>query len=111
MEYHSETAREFARAWQSGLANYIKTQSEFSDALQNTYERWFRRMQATAESGPVLGLKLLAARSPSDVFAAWQEWATGLCTTTAEGYSQSISDGRKMAELEARFVPPETADA
>ena len=77
------------------------------DALQNTYELWFFPMQATAESGPVLGLKLLAARSPSDVFAAWQEWATRLSTTTAEGYSQSIGDGRKMGEPEARFRPRE----
>jgi|SRR5579863_7345934 hypothetical protein len=80
------------------------------DALQNTYELWFLRMQATAESGPVLGLKLLAARSPSDVLAAWQEWATRLSTTTAEDYSPLIGDGRKMGELKPASYLAKTAD-
>jgi hypothetical protein len=110
MEYHSETARELDAIWWSGLANYIKTQSEFGRALQNAYQCWHGRMQAMAELGPAFASKMLAARSPSDVFTAWQEWATRWSTTTAESYSQLISDGRKMGEREARFLPPKAAD-
>jgi hypothetical protein len=111
MEYHSETARELDAIWRSGLANYITTQSEFSRVLQDIQQRRFGRMQALAELGPAFASKLLAARSPSDIFAAWQEWATRWFTVTAENYRQLISESREMDELETRFLPaPEAAD-
>jgi hypothetical protein len=75
MENSSETTRAFAAIWQRGVADYINAQSEFSRALQNSNQRWLGRIQSMAEVGSAFASKLIAARSPLDAFAAWQEWA------------------------------------
>ncbi len=80
MEYHSETARELATVWRSGLANYIKTQSEFGRVLLNTHQRWLGHMQATAELGPAFASKLL----------------TAFCRLAGMGYAVVNGDGRKL---------------
>jgi hypothetical protein len=109
MEYGSETASAFAAIWQSGVADYIDAQSEFSLALQNSNQHWLGRIQSMAELGSAFASKLIAARSPLDAFAAWQDWAAQWVKISAENWQQLFSDGQKIGELESRLVA--TVDA
>ena len=101
MENGSETARAFAAMWQGGVSEYFNAQSEFSRALQ---QRWLDRIQSMAEVGSAFASKLIAARSPLDAFAAWQEGAAQWLKISAENWQQLFSDGQKIGELEGRLV-------
>ena len=109
MENGSETTRAIAAMWQGGVSEYINAQSEFSRALQNSNQRWLGRIQSMAEVGSAFASKLIAARSPLDAFAAWQDWAAQWLKISAENWRQLFSDSQKIGELESRLVA--TADA
>ena len=103
MENGSETASAFAAMWQGGVSEYFNAQSEFSRALQIP-QRWLGRIQSMAEVGSAFASKLIAARSPLDAFAAWQEGAAQWLKISAENWQQLFSDGQKIGELEGRLV-------
>jgi 1,4-dihydroxy-2-naphthoyl-CoA synthase len=65
---------------------------------------WLGRIQLMAEVGSAFASKLIAARSPLDAFAAWQEGAAQWLKISAENWQRLFSDGQKIGELESRLV-------
>jgi len=111
LAHHSETARELEAFWQSGLAKFVSTQEQVGRTQQQAQKNWLGCMQAMAEAGSAFASRLFTARSPSDTFAAWQEYTTRLLSVTIENYWQLVSDGQQLGDLETRFLPaPEDAD-
>ena len=102
-EYRSETVKESAAFWKTGIAdlikwqqNFAKAQAELSATLRDDNQQWIDRVQLKLYSASEFVRKLTAARSILDAIAAYQEWAIQWQRLIAEDGQQLLAESEKL---------------
>jgi hypothetical protein len=80
----------------------LRMQQEMFDMLQDISRDWLVRGTAQAELAFKLPNKLTTAHSPSDAFAAYQEWLSEWLNLCSEGSARFVSDGQKLVDTGVR---------
>lgn len=82
----------------------IKLQTELFRYLQETNEKFVRRMQSEAALASEFATKLAASRSFPETAAACQEWTNRHIELLAQDRQCLFADGKKIMEAGARVL-------
>ena len=96
---------EFAEMGKRRVEEFVHTQTELVEKLQEMNRQWFDRAQSEANLASELASKLTAARSIPDVMAAYQEWASRRFEMMAEDGKHLLADTQKLMEAATRLLP------
>ncbi len=91
---------EFAEMGKKRADEFVKTQTEFLEKLQEMNRQWFDRAQSEASLASEFTSKLTAARSIPEAMAAYQEWASRrfeMMAATDLAPSRTIACARTVA--------------
>ena len=99
---------EFAEMGKKRADEFVKTQTEFLEKLQEMNRQWFDRAQSEASSASEFTSKLTAARSIPEAMAAYQEWASRRFEMMAEDGKHLFADAQKFMEAATRLLPNAT---
>jgi hypothetical protein len=95
---------EFAALEKKRIEDFVNTQTELLDKLQETNRQWFDRMQSEANLASEFGSKLTAARSIAEAMIACEEWATRRFEMMAEDRKHLLTDCQMFTETGARLL-------
>ena len=96
---------EFAELGKKRIEEFVNTQKELVEKLQEMNRQWFDRAQAEANLASELASKLTAARSIPDAMAAYQEWASRRFEMMAEDGKHLLADTQKFMEAATHLLP------
>jgi Phasin protein len=96
---------EFAGMEKKRIEQFVNTQTEFLEKLQEMNRLWFKRAQSEANLGSEFATKLTAARSIPEAMAVCQEWTSRRFEMMAEDGKHLLADSQKFMEAAARFMP------
>ena len=96
---------EFAELGKKRIEEFVNTQKELVEKLQEMNRQWFDRAQAEANLASELASKLTAARSIPDAMAAYQEWASRRFEIMAEDGKHLLADIQKFMEATTHLLP------
>jgi hypothetical protein len=96
---------EFAEMGKRRVEEFVHTQTELVEKLQEMNRQWFDRAQSEANLASELASKLTAARSIPDAMAAYQEWASRRFEMMAEDGKHLLADTQKLMEAATRLLP------
>jgi hypothetical protein len=96
---------EFAELGKKRIGEFVNTQKELVEKLQEMNRQWFDRAQAEANLASELASKLTAARSIPDAMAAYQEWASRRFEMMAEDGKHLLADTQKFMEAATHLLP------
>ena len=96
---------EFAEMGKRRVEEFVHTQTELVEKLQEMNRQWFDRAQSEANLASELASKLTAARSIPDVMAAYQEWASRRFEMMAEDGKHLLADTPKLTEAATHLLP------
>jgi hypothetical protein len=96
---------EFAEMGKRRVEEFVHTQTELVEKLQEMNRQWFDRAQSEANLASELASKLTAARSIPDVMAAYQEWASRRFEMMAEDGKHLLADTQKLTEAATHLLP------
>jgi hypothetical protein len=99
---------EFAEMGKKRADEFVKTQTEFLEKLQEMNRQWFDRAQSEASLASEFTSKLTAARSIPEAMAAYQEWASRRFEMMAEDGKHLFADAQKFMEAATRLLPNAT---
>ena len=99
---------EFAEMGKKRADEFVKTQTEFLEKLQEINRQWFDRAQSEASLASEFTSKLTAARSIPEAMAAYQEWASRRFEMMAEDGKHLFADAQKFMEAATRLLPNAT---
>ena len=95
--------------WEKNASDeFVKTQTEFLEKLQEMNCQWFDRAQSEASLASEFTSKLTAARSIPEAMAAYQEWASRRFEMMAEDGKHLFADAQKFMEAATRLLPNAT---
>ena len=94
---------EFAEMGKKRADEFVKTQTEFLEKLQEMNRQWFDRAQSEANLASEFASKLTAARSIPEAMAAYQEWASRRFEMMAEDGKHLFADAQKLMEAATRL--------
>jgi len=95
---------ELAALGKQRLENFVNTQTELLDKIQETNRQWFDRIQSEADLASDFGSKLTAARSIPHAMIACQEWAARRFEMVAEDRRHLLTDCQMFTEAGARLL-------
>jgi len=96
---------EFAEVGKKRVEEFVNTQTELLEKLQEMNRQWFDRAQSEANLASELASKLTAARSIPDAMAAYQAWTSRRFEMMAEDGKQLLADTQKFMEAATRLLP------
>jgi hypothetical protein len=96
---------EFAEMGKRRVEEFVHTQTELVEKLQEMNRQWFDRAQSEANLASELASKLTAARSIPDAMAAYQEWASRRFEMMAEDGKHLLADTQKLTEAATHLLP------
>ncbi len=96
---------EFAELGKKRIEEFVNTQKELVEKLQEMNRHWFDRAQAEANLASELASKLTATRSIPDAMAAYQEWASRRFEIMAEDGKHLLADIQKFMEATTHLLP------
>ena len=96
---------EFAKLGKKRIEEFVNTQKELVEKLQEMNRQWFDRAQVEANLASELASKLTAARSIPDAMAAYQEWASRRFEIMAEDGKHLLADIQKFMEAATHLLP------
>ncbi len=96
---------EFAEMGKKRVEEFVNTQTELLEKLQEMNRQWFDRAQSEANLASELTSKLTAARSIPDAMAAYQEWTSRRFEMMAEDGKHLLADTHKFTEAATRLLP------
>jgi hypothetical protein len=95
---------EFAEMGKKRVEEFVNTQTELLEKLQEMNRQWFDRAQSEADLASELTSKLTAARSIPDAIAAYQEWTSRRFEMMAEDGKHLLADTQKFMEAAIRLM-------
>jgi len=96
---------EFAEVGKKRVEEFVNTQTELFEKLQEMNRQWFDRAQSEAKLASELASKLTAARSIPDALTAYQEWTSRRFEMMAEDNKHLLADVQKFMEAATRLLP------
>ena len=96
---------EFSEMGKKRVEEFVNTQRELLEKLQEMNRQWFDRAQSETNLTSEFASKLTAARSIPEAMAAYQEWASRRFEMMAEDGKQLFADAQKFVEAATRLLP------
>ena len=96
---------EFAEMGKKRVEEFVNTQTELLEKLQEMNRQWFDRAQSEANLASEFTSKLTAARSIPEAMAAYQEWTSRRFEMMAEDGKHLLADTQKFMEAATRLLP------
>jgi hypothetical protein len=96
---------EFVETGKKRVEEFVNTQTELLEKLQEMNGQWFNRAQSEANLASELASKLTAARSIPDAMTAYQEWTSRRFEMMAEDNKHLLADVQKFMEAATRLLP------
>lgn len=95
----------FAEMGEKRVEEFVNTQTELFERLQEMSRQWFDRAQSEANLASELASKLTAARSVPEAMAAYQEWVSRRFEMMAEDGKHLLEDTQKFMEAAPACYP------
>jgi hypothetical protein len=95
----------FAEMGEKRVEEFVNTQTELLERLQEMSRQWFDRAQSEANLASELGSKLTAARSVPEAMAAYQEWVSRRFEMMGEDGKHLLEDTQKFMEAATGLLP------
>ena len=96
---------EFAEMGKKRVEEFVNTQTELLEKLQEMNRQWLDRAQSETNLASEFASKLTAARSIPEAMAAYQEWASRRFEMMAEDGKHLFADAQKFMEAATRLLP------
>ena len=96
---------EFSEMGKKRVEEFVNTQRELLEKLQEMNRQWFDRAQSETNLASEFASKLTAARSIPEAMAAYQEWASRRFEMMAEDGKHLLADTQKFMEAATRLLP------
>ena len=103
--YANPMPTEFAEMGKKRIEEFVNTQTELLERLQEMNRQWFDRAQSEANLASEFASKLTAARSIPEAMATYQEWTSRRFEMMAEDGKHLLADTQKFMEAATRLLP------
>ncbi len=97
--------QEVAAIGRKSIEQFIDTQTELLEQLQESNRQWFERMQSEAALASEFANKMTAARSIPETATVFQEWSSRRMELAGDDAKHLLADTQKLIETGVRWWP------